>query len=56
LVPNFEIENLGSERIYKGFDGVQSSYNDPAHAKVLPADLREYLPEWEALKAAKTAP
>lgn len=53
LVPNFEIENLGHERVFKGFDGVQSSYKDPAHTQVMPADLSEYLPEWEALKTAK---
>ncbi len=54
LVPNFEISQSAEVRQYQGWDGVIAEYkNPPKDNLIMPADLVEYLPEWELLKAAK---
>lgn len=53
LAPNFELEQNSTYRKYKGWDGVEASYVNPQVTSMLPADVAEYLPEWEQLKAAK---
>lgn len=54
VVPQFEIEKNKHHRVYKGWDGVQASYINPAASdRVLPADWEVYLSEWNALKNAK---
>ena len=57
LVPNFETsvppQSKATIRTFKGFDGIEGEYIDPAHPSVPPDDVNEYLPEWEALKGLK---
>lgn len=53
LTPQFEVEQNASYRIYKGWDGVEASYVNPKATSMLPADVTEYLPEWELLKSAR---
>ena len=41
-------------RTYRGFDGISEDYLNPQSAEtILPLDFKDFLPEWEALKAAK---
>ncbi len=49
LTPNFETARADSQREYRGFDGVHGVYRAPAGPSVLPADLSDYLGEWEEL-------
>lgn len=65
LVPNFEVgineietknENLNLDssppkiHIYSGWDGFTAKYFPPTFDRELPADLNDYLAEWEKLK------
>jgi hypothetical protein len=54
LTPQFELEQNASYRKYKGWDGVEASYVNPQASPMLPADVAEYLSEWELLKSART--
>lgn len=54
LVPNFEIQRTAQRRSYKGWDGVEADYINPATSqKMLPFDWEEYHDEWMRLKNAK---
>lgn len=51
LVPNFQIDHQGERRTFKGWDGIESEYiSPPAEDIQKPADIEEYLAEWEAIK------
>lgn len=53
-VPKFETSVSDSERMFTGWDGVESVYKNPAQEKIVkPIDAELYLPEWEEVKAAK---
>lgn len=50
LVPNYQIEQQGSRRKFRGFDGIESEYISPPPEKiVLPADWQDYAAEWQEL-------
>lgn len=54
LVPNFEIAREPGVRHYRGWDGVESEYRDPApELRERPLDAEDYRAEWESLKNAK---
>lgn len=50
LVPNFEIKNKNGDREYLGWDNQPGIYSAPTYKSIQPADLVDYLPEWNALK------
>lgn len=50
LVPNFEIGETASVRHFEGWDGFRGEYHAPMVATELPADLEDYLEEWNVLK------
>ncbi len=57
IVPNFELSRSTQQRKYRGWDGVQADYINPATTvKVLPRDWEHYAVEWSALKEAKVKP
>lgn len=54
LVPNFEVDRKLGQRSYKGWDGVECAYINPAESQVmLPSDFKKYLPEWDQIKRSK---
>ena len=54
LVPNFEVARSADSRTYRGWDGVQATYKNPAPQwHQLPSDYQNYLSEWNTLKNAK---
>lgn len=54
LVPNFQTSQEGRTRKFRGWDGVDSEYIDPAPETITkPIDAEMYLEEWESLKGAK---
>ena len=51
LVPNFEIgDGSPNVRHFEGWDGFRGEYRAPAAASESPADLHDYLEEWDAIK------
>jgi lysine 2,3-aminomutase len=55
LTPDFEISRGENSRRYRGWDGVEAEYVNPAaDRRRVPADSELYLAEWELLKAAKS--
>lgn len=57
LFPDFQVEQMGRERKYKGFDGVKAVYVSPPEADIVdPPDVSKFQGEWEALKAGKEGP
>ena len=54
-VPKFETEVSTAGRKFIGWDGIESEYLNPELASILkPADLEDYLSEWETLRNSKT--
>ncbi len=54
LVPNFETSKDKLKRVYKGWDGIEAEYINPAIEQMrLPFDYEDYLKEWDELKSAK---
>lgn len=54
LTPNFETSRDENSRSYKGWDGVEAKYIDPALAqRRLPVDAELYFSEWDELRNAK---
>ncbi len=54
LVPNFETSKNKLKRVYKGWDGIEAEYINPASEQMrLPFDYEDYLKEWDELKSAK---
>ena len=52
LVPDFELSRAEGVRTYRGWDGEEGRYEDPAvQQPVLPIDVEKYLPEWEEIKS-----
>jgi lysine 2,3-aminomutase len=49
LVPDFSTAKTENERAFIGWDGVAGTYLEPASVRA-PADLDEYLQEWEEIK------
>jgi len=49
LVPNFETSVAEGERHYRGWDGQEGVYQEPAITAIAP-DFSEYSSEWESLK------
>lgn len=55
LAPNFLVEHEDGRRVYRGWDGVTGEYVNPdPEGHRLPADWREYDPEWQRTREAKT--
>jgi lysine 2,3-aminomutase len=53
-VPNYETGHSSECRSFKGWDGIQSEYRNPAANRILkPLDAEDYLEEWEQLKRGK---
>jgi len=53
-VPSFETSRSEERREYRGWDGVEAEYINPAANKIVkPLDAEMYLEEWEQLKRAK---
>lgn len=53
-VPRFETAVTESERLFTGWDGVNSVYKNPSAGKIIkPIDAELYIPEWEEVKASK---
>lgn len=53
-VPKFETAVTESERLFTGWDGVNSVYKNPSAEKIIkPIDAELYIPEWEEVKASK---
>jgi len=53
-VPNYEIFRSDEKRSYRGWDGVEADYINPAPEKTQkPLDAEVYIEEWESLKRAK---
>ncbi len=51
LVPNFELSANKDGRTYKGWDGIQAEYTNPAEVlHHTPDDFSNYTAEWEELK------
>lgn len=53
LVPNFQVDQVGSTRHYVGWDGVQAEYVSPTADKIKKPDVSEYQEEWMHLKNSK---
>jgi lysine 2,3-aminomutase len=54
LAPNFLVEQEEGRRVYRGWDGVTGEYVNPDPAgHRLPADWRDYDPEWQRTRDAK---
>lgn len=51
LVPDFQEEASAEKRIYKGWDGQRGEYLAPSLPTQVPADLEQYMPEWESLSS-----
>jgi lysine 2,3-aminomutase len=56
LVPNFELSNAGGTRKFKGWDGIESEYRNPAEPMRIPLDAAEYQKEWTELLNGKRPP
>lgn len=55
LTPDFAVtleavSGLACTREFRGFDGVQGVYSAPTGESIEPADVAQYLPEWQTLK------
>lgn len=54
LVPDFSITE-SSDRLdckrFRGWDGIEADYEDPAVEMKTPVDVEEYLPEWESIQS-----
>lgn len=54
LTPDFEIARTENSRMYRGWDGVEAEYRNPAaDLRRVPVDAELYEAEWRALKEAK---
>lgn len=55
LTPDFEIGRTSGSRSYRGWDGVEAEYKDPAPGRHRsPLDAENYFAEWVELKSAKS--
>lgn len=50
LVPDLLVSQVDGARHYRGWDGVEGVYKNPVGPSELPADLANYLYEWDELK------
>lgn len=50
ITPEFMMSQTDGVRHYRGWDGVEGDYKNPSGAPELPADLENYLYEWNELK------
>lgn len=55
LVPEFETSRREGERTYQGWDGVTSTYKNPAGERLMPVDAHLYQDEWNELRNAKVS-
>lgn len=54
LVPDFVVKQTPSSTVFKGWDGIQAEYINPPESSVqTPADVDEYLEEWNEIKNAR---
>ncbi len=54
LTPDFQTEQKGTVRKFKGWDGVEAEYKSPVKV-IKPHGIDSYIEEWEQLKRAKVS-
>ncbi len=50
LTPDFALEKSPEKWTFKGWDGFQAHYENPASAEIFPQDVSEYFEEWRQLR------